>query len=689
MHRLNDMPLRRKLVYGFLTVTILLSAVSLWGVRALGHVAEADERLYTTMTVPAGDIGEWRYLGEHYQRLLLQELHAESQAEIDALGELRAAASARVDELSAAVEATMQTEEGRRLLADVKEARQAYLPKVLEVVDRMRAGDAEGAEAAFRSELDPAMQAYLAALTSMSDQKLRVAGEVAAENQAIYRNSFWLLVVLTGAGVILALAIAMLIAGLISKRMDTVLERATELKDRCITNLGNGAEALARGDLEYEIDWGTEKLEWQDRDEVGALARLVDTIIDRSVATIKAFEGGRAEVKRLGTDTGRLIEAAKAGRLTERADAGSYDGDFRTQVEGINELLDAVVDPVNEAAEVLDRLARRDLTARVEGDYRGDHARIKDALNAAASGLASAMAQVAEVAEGVAAASGQLNSASSELSNGMQDQAASLEEVASSMEELGTMSAQNAGNADESSELTRATASSLTEAAKHMQHLSRAMSDIQESSDSTARIVKTIDEIAFQTNLLALNAAVEAARAGEAGKGFAVVAEEVRNLAIRSAEAAKQTAELIEKSVESTRRGASFTTDVESNLRDVQEKAQRSGQVAEEISAASRHQSEGVEQVNGAVGQMNTVVQQSAANAEETASTADELNMRAAELRRLVAQFELGVGTEAGPARPVDGPARDASAVDAPGGRLGGVNRIAGLVDDAVEAEAF
>jgi methyl-accepting chemotaxis protein len=457
--------------------------------------------------------------------------------------------------------------------------------------------------------------------------------------------------------------------------------------------LSTAARAIARGDVEQRV-------EVRSRDEVGELAdafaettaylgEMADAVERLAEGDLSDPPEPRSEADRLALsiagstrtlqslvdETGRLTGAMGSGDLSARGNADAFDGGYRDLLAGINRVLDVVVLPmqrlIEETGAALDRLARRDLTARVEGDYQGEHARIKEALNAAVSGLAEAMGRVAEVADGVAAASGQLNSASSELSNGMQDQAASLEEVASSMEELGSMSAQNAGSAEESTQLTRATAASLAEAARHMEKLTGAMSDIEESSDATARIVKTIDEIAFQTNLLALNAAVEAARAGEAGKGFAVVAEEVRNLAIRSAEAAKQTSELIERSVESTRRGSTFTADVESNLRDVREKAERSGQVAEEISAASRHQSEGVEQVNGAVGQMNSVVQQSAAGAEETASTAEELSGQAAELRTLVAAFELGrPGSATGPVAPRRPP----------------TNRIGHLVAEAAEA---
>jgi methyl-accepting chemotaxis protein len=174
-----------------------------------------------------------------------------------------------------------------------------------------------------------------------------------------------------------------------------------------------------------------------------------------------------------------------------------------------------------------------------------------------------------------------------------------------------------------------------------MQRLSQAIDQIKSASDETAKIVKTIDEIAFQTNLLALNAAVEAARAGDAGKGFAVVAEEVRNLAMRSAEAAKNTATLIDEAVQKAGDGVSLNQEVLSNLEEIVSQVHKVSEVMGEIAASSEQQQEGVEQLNMAVGQLNQVTQQTAANSEEAASTAEELSGQAVEMQNMVQSFKL------------------------------------------------
>jgi methyl-accepting chemotaxis protein len=243
-------------------------------------------------------------------------------------------------------------------------------------------------------------------------------------------------------------------------------------------------------------------------------------------------------------------------------------------------------------------------------------------------------------ADQTASAAGQVSAASQTLAEGASEQAASLEEASSSLEEIASMTRQNAGNAQHASALMNETAARVTKGQDSMGRLRAAIADIKKSSDETARIVKTIDEIAFQTNILALNAAVEAARAGEAGRGFSVVAEEVRNLAQRSAEAARNTAALIESSVRDSERGVSVAGETAEALSAITEAADKVKSLVGEIAAASQEQSQGIEQVSTSVGQMDNVTQQTAANAEESASAAEELNSQAEQLRAMI--LELG-----------------------------------------------
>ncbi len=250
-------------------------------------------------------------------------------------------------------------------------------------------------------------------------------------------------------------------------------------------------------------------------------------------------------------------------------------------------------------------------------------------------------------AEQVASASNQVAGASQQMAQGTSQQASSLEETSSSLEEMASMTRQNAENSIKTDALMNETKGIVLEGVNQMKGMSNAIGEIRQSAQEMAKIIKTIDEIAFQTNLLALNAAVEAARAGEAGKGFAVVAEEVRNLARRSAEAAKITAALIEGAQKNAETGVAATAKVSDSLNRMQEGALKVAGLVAEITAASRQQSQGVDQVNLAVGEMDKVIQQNAANAEESSSAAAELASQAQELYAHVAELTVLVSGSA------------------------------------------
>jgi methyl-accepting chemotaxis protein len=242
-------------------------------------------------------------------------------------------------------------------------------------------------------------------------------------------------------------------------------------------------------------------------------------------------------------------------------------------------------------------------------------------------------------AEQVASAANQVAQSGQGLAEGASSQAASLEESSASLEELSSMTRQNSGNAEQANGAAREARDGAVRGTQAMQTMSAVIEKIKVSSDETAKIIRTIDEIAFQTNLLALNAAVEAARAGEAGKGFAVVAEEVRNLAQRSAQAARNTSTLIEESQQNAKSGVTAAQEVGSVLSQVAGSIDKVAQLIAEVSAASREQTQGVEQINLAVSNMDQVTQSNAANAEESAAAGEELSAQARELQDMVVEL--------------------------------------------------
>jgi methyl-accepting chemotaxis protein len=349
-------------------------------------------------------------------------------------------------------------------------------------------------------------------------------------------------------------------------------------------------------------------------------------------------------MKGLDREANVIVAGLKSGELEARADAAGFSGSWGDLLGGLNDGLDAMYEPNSIGIGVLMKAAEGDYTVRMEGEWPGAYGQIKHACNTVIEAVDQGMGQVAMSADQVASAADQISSGSQSLAQGTSEQASTLEEVASSLQEMSSMAEQSAANAREVKGLSDGARNGTDKGVESMRRLSGAMDKIKNSSDETAKIVKTIDEIAFQTNLLALNAAVEAARAGDAGKGFAVVAEEVRNLAMRSAEAAKNTSQLIVESVENADGGVALNQEVLEHLEEIAKQVVQVSEVMDEVAAAADQQSQGIDQVNVAVEQMNQVTQQTAANAEESSSASEELTSQAEEMRSLVSQYKLSQG---------------------------------------------
>lgn len=364
-------------------------------------------------------------------------------------------------------------------------------------------------------------------------------------------------------------------------------------------------------------------------------------VVSGADALGKAMAAMKENIRALVTDVKMLATAAVEGELDKRADDGRHEGEFREIVSGINRTLDAVIDPVREATLVLERVATRDLTARVKGEYRGDHARIKNAVNTAAGNLDQGLQQVDQVAREVAGAAYQIDSGNQSVAQGAAEQASSVEEVSSSLEEMSEMTRKNGESVKEAERMAQQARSYAAKGVESMQELSETIGKMKASSDATSKIIRTIDEIAFQTNLLALNAAVEAARAGDAGRGFAVVAEEVRNLAMRCAEAAKNTAVMLEDAGKNASAGVLINQDVTKHLGEINQQIARVGDVMSQISMASSQQNEGIVHTTTAVRLINEVTQRTVANTEQSVTAASHLNNQAQKMSSLVADFKL------------------------------------------------
>ena len=395
-------------------------------------------------------------------------------------------------------------------------------------------------------------------------------------------------------------------------------------------------------------------------------------------------------VNALVADAALLSKAAVDGKLATRADASKHQGDYRKIVQGVNETLDAVIGPLNVAAEYVDKISAGDIPPKITDSYNGDFNTIKNNLNRAIDAVNAMVADVSvlsraaldgalyirtdvdkhhgdyrkivqgandtlaalidpftvirDATQAIAIGAKEIAAGNADPSQRTEEQASSLEETASSMEELTSTVKQNADNARQANQLAASASEVATKGGQVVSQVVDTMGSISASSKKIADIISVIDGIAFQTNILALNAAVEAARAGEQGRGFAVVASEVRNLAQRSAAAAKEIKDLIGDSVAKVDSGTRLVDDAGRTMTEVVASVKRVTDIMAEISAASAEQSSGIEQVNQAIVQMDAVTQQNAALVEEAAAAAESMEEQARQLQQTVSTFTLARG---------------------------------------------
>ena len=636
-----------KMIIAFLFIAAIAGAIGAVGVLNIGSVTDGSKTLYE---VNVKDLSIVANASTQYQMIRFNALdmgtNDNSEARQTAINNI----STRIAEVDKNLDQYVVSGE-KEIFDGLLVQWTQYKEHITKAVGLVQDGKIKDANNLILGAARAAGTALQESFTKILEYNIAEAGRQNQANGDVAQLSKTLMIGLLSAGVVIAVVLGLLLTRSIIKPCKATAAQLNR---------------MANGDELETIDSGKFG---------GEFRNMVDSL-----------NAVRESLYLLLGDSNMLSEAAARGALSTRADESKHKGGYQQIIHGINNTLDNVISPINEAAQALAKVAEGDLSAAITSEFAGDYAIIKNSLNGTVETLKAYIAEIADVlgemsrgnlnvgiqaeyrgdfkelkesintiaaslnavisdmgtaADQVAAGTRQVSDGSQEISQGASEQAGSIEELTESITQIAEQTRQNAMSATKANELAEAAQAGAALGNGQMKAMQEAMAEINESSRNISKIIKVIDDIAFQTNILALNAAVEAARAGVHGKGFAVVAEEVRNLAARSASAAKETTEMIEGSIHKTAAGTKIADDTAVSLTTIVEGVRDAAQLVGEIAEASGEQAMAIAQVNRGIEQMSQVVQTNSATAEEAAAAAEELSSQAEMLKRMVAQFTL------------------------------------------------
>ncbi|MFO1395672.1 MAG: methyl-accepting chemotaxis protein [Burkholderiales bacterium] len=703
MKRFSDMSIGSRLAVGFGLLVALLVVLAVVGYSRMAVIEGQVEKLANVNLVKTALMGQVR---DEIQDIALATRNVAMTDDAAANREDAARAAADFTSLAAnlaKLEPMLQTEAGKAAMAVLKTQSAVLKASADKSIALGLQNKSEQATKVILEEVRPPQRLMLAEMGKLLEIQKKLNAEDDAAATAAFTTATWVMFSIAGVAVLIAAVLGWLMTRSITKPVASAMQAARSIaqgnldvaidatgKDeigQLLRSMHEMVDVLKRfaaaqaemtkqhdaGAIDYTIPhqefagaYGVMAKQMNDlvashiavkmrvvevvkRYAMGDLTLDMDRLPGKKAQITAAIDGVKASLKAINGEIGKLVSAAVAGDFAQRGDEAKFQYEFLQMVQGLNKLMEVSDQGLNDVARVLQALAAGKLTERIDGSYQGMFGQLKDNSNATVDSLKRLVTDIRVASEAIGTSSDEIATGNADLSSRTEEQASSLEETASSMEELTSTVKQNAENAKQANKLAAGASDVAVRGGEVVGQVVATMESITESSKKIADIIGVIDGIAFQTNILALNAAVEAARAGEQGRGFAVVASEVRNLAQRSAAAAKEIKALIGDSVDKVEAGSKLVDAAGKTMEEIVQSVKRVTDIMSEITAASLEQSSGIEQVNQAIAQMDQVTQQNAALVEEAAAAAESMKNQAANLNHSVSVFVMAADAPAAP----------------------------------------
>ena len=582
---LRDRSVNAKVLSGIVLMAVVALVVGVLGITRMSSLNVRAQQLYAEGMVPLARVQAISDDAQQAQAALLNHVVSQDEATMSRYEQQLKDAITRFD---TDLDTYAGTSAAPQLVVQERQAWVAFDQDLTTALAVSKRNDTSGFQRLRDTRLGPDLDKVLGTAAQLVAAEQAHAKELVDTAGQTYRSARTVMIVVLAAGVLIALAFGFAVARMIAM---------------AVRRVAHVLDGLAVGDL-------TRRAEVAGADEVGQMAAKVELAIDN--------------IKGLIDEMNRIAVQGR-GDIDVRADTSGQQGDFRRILEGVNQTLDAMVEPLAKVIEVISAMADGDLTRSIDTAYVGRLETLRAAVNDTIRRLAETVGSVVEAGDQLNAAATQISRASQDLSSAAIQQAASVEETTASIEQMGTGITRNSDNA-------RTTDGIATKAAVDAQDGGGAVKQTVEAMKQIATKISIIDDIAFQTNMLALNATIEAARAGAHGKGFAVVATEVGKLAERSQVAAHEISELASDSVHTAERAGTLLDEIVPSIT-------RTADLVQEIAAASGEQANAARQIDASMGQITRVTEQNASSSEELAATAEEMTAQTAQLQELMSYF--------------------------------------------------